>query len=528
MALPRLGSTAVLVSWDGSGEFDGAHDDVAGAILMDTTISVEVGRDQARALGRPQTAAAGWQLYNEDRTYSSEYSGSPLRGQLLPGRPAVVQDVLGTSVLADASDVLADDPDVLAAGSESVRMFTGSTDEPKEQYGAAPSDRAVQMTAIGSLAKLRAADPVTLPIQTDITTGAAMALLLAAAGLTEDEYVIDQAVINDGRLMTYWWVDRRDPFSVAIELWATEGATAALYEDQDGRLNFEGSTYLSDTARSQEVQATFVGSPDSEDDLWFTGLEIVPGYQQIVNDISIDLDIRAAAVTPEVVYEEKAAISLSAGETRTIFASVNDPLTAIVTPALTTDYTIGAGALVSVTLTVIGAVSVGITLVAGPAGATVNPPAGGTGLRLRAQPVTVLATQIAVPTVDLTESQATYGKQALDTALAPWRCLDPDDASGVADSWFLAYGDNRPVVNLTLVNATGEHLRQILQRRVSDLIHVDDLLGSGAQLDLTIQQIRHEITGEGRHVAILGCEKSISQDWARWDIDLWDTGRWGQ
>lgn len=525
--MSRIGPTTPLISWDGTGAFDGAYDDGSADLSRTGPMVIEIGRDQARALGRPRANLASWRYRNQDRTYSSENVASPLQGSLLPGRPTRIEKTIGdaTITMADALATMADEQ-VLMSGVSTARLFTGTADEPVEEYGPGPNRRYVAMQALGSLAKLLAVTTVSVALQTTITVGAAMVLLLTAAGLAADEYEIDQEAIDNGRILDWWYVDARAPFEVAIELWASTGPTAALYEDQYGRLIFEGDTYLFLTERCNTTQATYYANRD--DGLWFTRLQVVPGAKQIVNDVRFRMEQRATQATTQVA-ELGASFDLAAAEAKTVIFRAEDPLVAHTTPVLTTDYTVTGTALASVTSTALGPKAVAVTFTAGAGAATVGPRAGGTGPRLRGEPLTVVGTVDVEPTVDASDSQAAYGVRSLPSSIAPWPGLRPSEAAGVADAWVTTYQDNRPSFEITLVNSTGLLLREILARRVSDLIEVVDLYESGAVRQLTIHQIRHEITSDHEHRVTFGCEARIDQSlWGQYDVALYDVASYGQ
>src|SRR6187551_1397669 len=87
----------VAVSWDGSGDFDGAYDDVTNDVAIDPGITIDEGRDGSRALAPPKVNAIDFELHNQERTYSQEYSGSPIYQRVLAGRPVRVSALLDES-----------------------------------------------------------------------------------------------------------------------------------------------------------------------------------------------------------------------------------------------------------------------------------------------------------------------------------------------------------------------------------------------------------------------------------------------
>lgn len=74
----------IEVDWSGDGDFNDFHEDVTADVFAFET---ERGRDYASQLtGRSSAGRATLQLYNDAGKYSRFNSGSPLFGQLLPGR----------------------------------------------------------------------------------------------------------------------------------------------------------------------------------------------------------------------------------------------------------------------------------------------------------------------------------------------------------------------------------------------------------------------------------------------------------
>lgn len=526
--LERRGATSVLVNWGNDGDpGDGLYDDTTEDLQRSPALIVEVGRDAARTSGRPRSATASGMWRNQHRRYSAENVASPLRGDLQPGRRVWITKEIGddTITMADPVATMAD-PQVLMSGLSTARLFTGALNQPEELYGPGPNKRWIQWSAVGALEKLARADNITLGLLTSITTGELAQLVLDEAGLTADEYVLDQEMVENGRLLDWVVVDDRQPFQILMDIWASEGPTAAFYEDQYGRAVLEGNTYLFLTDRANTVQATYYASAD--DGLSFVGLKPTPSYQQIVNVVVFQSEQRAAQSTQQVA-EYSGSLNLTAAEARTIILRSNDPLSAFTTPVLTTDYTVTGTALASVTATALGAFAVAITFTAGAGSATVGAPAGGSGPRLRGQPFTQVGTLDVPPTVDASASQAEFGKRALlSTIPRPLPGLNPTDLAAVADAWILAYQDNRPAFEVTLVNKSGLLLHEILSRRVSDLIEVIDPTESGSSKQLTIHSIRHEIGGDQEHRVTFGCEARIDQTWARYDVGRFDVDRYGQ
>src|SRR5262245_33750462 len=107
--LPRTGRATVLVDWDGLGTFAGPYDDVTGDVPGDPGVSVDQGKDGARALSPPKVSACDFQLRNDTGTYSQEHGGSPVYQRVIPGKPVRVEFEHGTSI-GYGAHVLYDDP----------------------------------------------------------------------------------------------------------------------------------------------------------------------------------------------------------------------------------------------------------------------------------------------------------------------------------------------------------------------------------------------------------------------------------
>ncbi|MGE3272688.1 MAG: hypothetical protein AB7P40_28370, partial [Chloroflexota bacterium] len=159
--------------------------------------------------------------------------------------------------------------------------------------------------------------------------------------------------------------------------------------------------------------------------------------------------------------------------------------------------------------------------------ADLTPVGSNTGLQLRASPVQVVSTITVEGTIDPTDSQDEFGKHGLPSGLSIWRGLSEAEAAGLIDAYLIAYPEPRALVIVTIENASGSLLREILTREISDRIHVIDEW-SGIDLDVTIEQISHTITTGGRHVAVFACERVVELDWGLYDVARYDVDRYGQ
>lgn len=526
MTIPRTPERLrSLISWDASGDYDGDYDDVTDDAQSTPGVKIERGRDKARALGLPMASVLTETLRNVHRRYSAQNSGSPLYGQVKSGRPTYfATDVEGSATMADPVVLMADASCTMSGGTVSRRLFTGTTEVPREKYGPGPNRRFVEINAIGGYARLSGVE-VTLGVQANKTTGELLVLVWEAAGLVDGvTYVIDQDMIDNGRTVPWFWADKADAAELTLVLLATEGPPAAVYEDAFGRAVAEGHNYRAITARSQTVQYELFASED-DGELTFVGLEYEPGEEAIVNDVAFAFEVREPSFSQDLWYYDD-TITLGAGGVLTLVATSDNPIVSFTTPTAGTDFILAAGTLASVTAVADGPFRVVITFTAGGGGATLDP-ATSDGSRLRGVPLIVIETPTAEPSIDASDSQAEFGVRALPSNARPWPVLTQTVANAIADAYLLAYADERPVVWLTIVNSSGANLDFISRVEVSDLIHAYDPTESGTDLDLTVETLEHEILGKWLHRLRLGCEQRIEQDWARYDVDDYDEGLYG-
>lgn len=523
-APPRVTRAYVREDWDDDNTFAGTYDDLTPDTLQGVT--VEIGRDQGRVTGGPKVPRAAWRLQNNHRRYATEYAGSPLHGKLRPGHKCQITRVLGdttNATMASATIAMADAAAFMGGGAE-VPILTGRTDEPKEHYRL--GERVVEVSAYGTIQRL---------IDTKITfsngalvnytTGAAMVQALTLAGLSGAEMVIDQDAIDNGYTLRQWIVDDEPAWDVCRAIWASSGPPAALYEDSQGRIHFEGRNYRTITSRCLNVQQWF---SDTSPALFLADLEYEPSNLSVINDMTIEVETRATQINQQV-WQAGAAVAVGAGATVDLLARVNDPIIDIDTPVVTTDYALTGTAVASITVTQLSPYTYRIRIVGGAGSATLSGVGTNTGLQLRAKPVPVVSRQQVRGTFDTAPGIAAYGKRRDPPEIsgAIWKNMSEQHAAALVDGYLVAYQAPRSIVRLTLENGTPALLREMLTRQISDRIHVTDAW-SGTDLDVTIEQTNHEIVSDNLHRVVFHCERVVELNWARWDISRFDTDKWGQ
>lgn len=514
----------VTVDWDDDGDYLDDYEDVSDDVLPGVT--TERGRDLGRVYGAPKIPSGSFTLTNESRVYASPYSGGPLYGLLKPGRHCVMGRQIGNDVttMSDSTATM-DDADVLMGGSDVLPILTGRTEAPRETFGL--GRRMVEIDTYGLTQRL-IDTKISITYQSAVTTGQAFLQVVLAVGLTADEYVLDLDAADNGRTLLHWYVDDESAWDVMVQLWATEGPPAALYEDIYGRVVFEGRNYRTLTARSQEVQYTFQDVDSG--DYWFTELEYSASYQNVINSMSINVEQREVGGSAVKVYEYGEIVNLGAGSVQTHVIRTQDVINGLQTPQVTTDYLVTAGSLASVVATLTGPREATIVWTASGSGAQISPIGSNTtGYQVRALPVTTLATITASGTVDTSASQSAYGIKGPPSEIsgAIWPAISEADANGLIDGYLLGYQEPRALVTMTAVGASGPLLSALLDLEISDRIHVNDVW-SGTDLDLWVEQISHQIDSLQMHVVTVTGERIVEPDWGLWDEAIWDTDVYGQ
>lgn len=539
-ALPALYAPKVEINWNGDGTFSGPADDVTADTAGDPGVTIDAGRDGSRALNPPKVPSVSFSLRNDHRKYSNEWAGSPVYQFVRPGTPLVVSAAYGAARLyRSATSYRASVP---YRGIAQWTVARARIDETRQD--AALGQQRLAVSALGASSTL-VGKAVTIALQTAIRTDQAVALVLDAAGWPTDK----RAIGPGSTTLAYWWADARSAWDLLVELTASEGP-ATLYEDADGVLHWEGRGYRATTARSQTPQATFADTRaqgtkpyraaapyrdnkryrGNAEGLFFTALSYEPGWKYVYASANYATRRRALGALG-VVWSFGADLTLSPGTTQTIFARPSDPFQDAVAPVAGTDYVVSSGS-ATVALTSSSGFLAIIAISAGGSGATITGPVASptTGLQLRARPLTVQSETLATSTIDPASSQSAYG--AVQTlSIAGWPEIDPAMATGVCDAWVLRYRVQRPQVTITVHAVDAAHIREIVQRGVSDRIALRSE-NTGVQGDVWIESREIVMAGAGgRYLeAIWQCEKVDDVTGFVWDgsLSLWDgPARWG-
>lgn len=523
-------ATTVAVDWGSDDVFTDAYDDVTRDVFGEPGVSTEYGLDTAQTYSPPMVPAADFELLNESARYSPENPSSPIYQLIAPGKEVHITGVWGERrTYRNSAEYRSEIP---YRGVVTQRLASGLISE--IEMTTRIGDRRVRIGVIGLSSRLRGRT-VSVAIQTNIRTDQALALVLDAADWPSG----DRDISAGDTTMLYWWADERDAWDLCVELLATEGTGAALYEDGDGVLHFENRGYRAVTTRSTSSQAAFFDTDGGDplpyrthrayrsrtayrgraSGLWYTDLVYEPGWRNIVNRATYATKRRTLAALG-VVWSYGATLSLAASQSVTIIARPSVPFLNAVTPALTTDYTVSGGT-VSVSLSYTSGAVAYIVVTATSGTPTVS------GLQLRAQALNVASESVVQNSVDASGSISRYGVRSLQ--LDGWPEVDTFVGEAICNAAVSRRSVQRPIVTITLVNADDSHLAQIMTRLPSDRITIAER-SSRLSADVWIESRSVVVDGAGgrRVTCVLVCEKCADLTGAVWDglSSLWDTAVW--
>lgn len=532
MTMPSAIEIEAHVSWDGSGAFDGGDDDITPDVVAEAGISIAEGRQDSMTLSPPRIADGQVALWNEDGQYSQERADSPIYQRVIPGRPVRYRAGHGERRLYRShalyrSHVPYRGRGVFPLGRHIIRDISQTTAIGNQQVG---------LTTLGYETVLTRA-VVTVGVMAAPRVNECFTALLDAVNWPADKRSI---AVSDTTLL-YWWCDERHPWDAMLELLGAEGP-GIFYVDADGVFHLENRNYRTTATRATISRATFFdqesGAPSlyrshvlyrshrlyrgRASGLWFTALGYDPGFKNIYNRATYTTRRRTLG-SLGVIWSYGASFALSASQSRTLIARPADgnPFQNAVTPALTTDYTVSGGT-VSVSLSASSGLVAFITVAATSGTPTVS------NLQLRAQPLAVVSETTVENSVDASASIARFSPipgEAIPITLtvAGWPEIDVPNAEAVCDAWVTKYQIPRPLVTISIRNADGAHVEQILRRMVSDRLTLSER-NTGLAGDVWVNAITRRVADAfGSTVeAVLSCERVDEVSGAIWDESLWN------
>lgn len=318
----------------------------------------------------------------------------------------------------------------------------------------------------------------------DIPTGFAINELLDAIGFPADLRDIDAGEVR----LPWWWVNEGDAMAELNKLRYSEGITADLYEDGEGRIVFRSRTARYNEARSVTAQVSFTSEGDEPR---LTGFQYYNGHREVINSATHTRNVRLVDGAPSVVWEDVPAPGghyiVMPGLPITVEAVANAPFKDAITPVAATDYNIVSyGSTIAVTLERTSGQRTKITFTAtGDGGAIINE------LQLRATAVPIDHTVVETSTVDAADSITAYGRK-------PWvgemseelSRADMKDNLDVIVNW---RKDPRGRIRFGLGAYHGDEANeQTAIREIGDRVRVVDP-DLHVDMDCWIQRIEHEV-----------------------------------
>ena len=464
-AAPVPAPFKVEVDWAKDGF--GADDDMTTRVRPRTdAISLQYGRDQVTALAPTVSGQGSITLDNRSQEFTPYNTASPFYGKIKPARPVrITRTVLGTVYT----------------------LFNGHSDD--QPMNPDLDSRTVRMSLVDSFADFRG-QQITTRLYRDIRTGTAIGLILDACGWSKTARALDLGAT----IVPWWWEDNTDAFTALEKLVRSEGPPALLTIGAAGEIVFRDRHHRLTDPTSITSQGVWRGSgpvepvmtvPFTHDEAW----------RNIVNTGTATVEQRVPQARQEV-WTSDATITLSSGEQKVVTVTGSDPFMNALTPVLGTDFQMAGPGSVTVRLLTRSGVSTAIELTA-----ALGAPAIVTGLRLRAQPVTVTHS-VQVSASDST-SVNEYGSRSFPGDL-PW--CGVGDAEAVLS---LAVSQRaNPLAQVSarfLVGKNAARSSLTLNRDLSDRVTVVEsqtLLNR----DFYVESIQHDLTGEDDHAVTFGLE----------------------
>lgn len=477
----------LLADWSRNGVYGGTGEDLTapGADAVDGAqdITVEWGRNDARATEDATTGKLDFRLLNGTRKYSPENTASVIAGKVLPGTRIRFQVTNSGTI---------------------TKLFEG----PIDTLTVDTTAKTVTFEALDGLGT-PGQQTLSTPVYMGQRTGDLLGIILDKIGWPSAARSIDPGAT----LVPYWWVEGVDASTAMNDLVHSEGAPAIAYV-AGGVFYFRDRHHRLTRSASTVSQATYThiipagSGPGGDFKILRDTFVYDHGLQNIINSATLEVSPRIPQDT-QVVWSVTDPITLAPGETRLISAGTNDPFILAKVPdnttsylvdgTPTTDYHLAAGA-VTVTLSRDSGQSVLITLVGDAAlGAIMD-----TGLSLRAVPLTTGATYQFSYQDD--SSISSFGHNNWQ-GTAPWAYVY--DADVISQRVVAAYAQARPVITMQIAssnNLPAGYLAEILRRSIGDRITIrNDEMGINAPY--YVERLAHTVKKLGvKHVLEIGCQ----------------------
>jgi hypothetical protein len=451
----------------------GAYEDISCYVIGDRgDITFRYGRDTARSLASIAPGDVELELDNSTQIFSPDNPGSVLAGYLAPGKKMLIR---------------------AEYNNQAVNLFHGFVDN--YTLHPDPENTSVTMTAMDVLQYLANAK-ITTELYPSIQTGEAISVILDQIGWPEEKRDIDQGATT----MRWWWLDEENGLEAVQQIVESEGMPAIAHVDAFGNFVFKSRHHRFLKTASTSIQGFFRSCAEFDEPNFSGPITYDIGWKDIINQVKVDVDERGANQL-DSVWSQDELISIKAGETHTLNVKASDPFFGAILPSTTNgdiELKTGSGALSDVNMTKTSGQSTTITLTAGATDVVVGK------IQLRAFSVPVQKTRKVIR--EESTSVTTYGPQTAGNDF-PWAGVN--DMDMIAQVILGQRSERLPVVNIKLNNGHPIRISHILNRRLSDRVHLYEMLQTFMDDDYFIEVLEHEISNTGsRHVLTIGCEKA--------------------
>lgn len=459
----RIERFGLSVDFDNDGDFSGPYDSVVGDFLRRSDVSIRYGRDQIRSLSPVAPGEADAEISNVDGLYSIESASSPLHNIYPIG--------LESQIYARYNE-------------QNRTLFTGYVQDWKQNIaGTSQSVSLSLQDMLGAWGDTH----VSTAVFTAVRSGDAINTILDRIGWPSDKRDVDPG----GSVFPFWWAEGT-AFEMLMQVQAAEGPPALCTVSTDGDFIYRDRHHRLYRARSLTSQALFT-SGASEVKWKRDSLEYEVGWGDVINQVKITCNVRRRAPRA-VVWEQDGNIIIPASTTRRITVASSDPFQAAVTPVEGTDYAVLQGS-VSMSLFRVSGIttSLDITAAAGNDAVISN-------LQVRADPLVI------ANTVEVEANDTQYQNRGIRTHTPEIPFIGPYDAEAIAQLILNQRSRRNPTVRFTIEAVNAERINEMLNRDLSDRIHVQDS-ATGLDGDFFIEEISHTITNHGAMMqTTFGCE----------------------
>ena len=267
-------------------------------------------------------------------------------------------------------------------------------------------------------------------------------------------------------IIAYWWAEGKDAWTALLEMVASEGPEAAIYEDPYGNFVFKNRSATTTETRMTVSQATFTDAPgDNHTSLQHARpFRYIDAQNNVINYARWVVEERIIDTVVPGIWTITGPFTLAANETRSWGATSDsgDPFTGTLALVDPDNYHVSAGS-ATVTLDRQSGQVVTVTAVAGAGGATID------YLNIDASPFTVVQKTTYVNTtgapVDTGVVQQNYNGPTYPGIFSQYA---RDNIEDMVTLW----ANGRPVLVLTLININNNVLIQQITREILDRVTV--------------------------------------------------------